>query len=275
MRRLITSSSTSRPAVALSVLLATAATMLAVPTADAGEPQRSVEVRRVWKVAGGGAEARFRVLCQPEDGFTLLGAGLSQEGLALAGDGMQGVPCTGQLETVVLALPLNTDEARVVAGDAVVSTNLWNCIERDPCFEMPQDVPTTVNGPRPFVSPFDEDYQSHLELIHSRVLSDGRARVVYDLTCDGVGYAMSPVRISLTQVTPRGRVVRGTGEWYQSQVGQEVEVTCTETPTRFRVVLTPARRHFRAGTGFIDATWANRYDWGVYAEHSRPVQLTR
>ena len=256
----------------LSLLALLVAPVPAAP-ADADGP-RSAQLRSVWKVVGGAAaEARFRVLCQPGDGVAFLSLGLRQGGVHIASGTITGVPCTGEVERVVVALQAisGTDPRRVRSGAAVVYSNLWNCVDgRDPCFELEQDTPTTIESRR-FVTPFDEDYGADLTLVRHRLLADGRVRVVYDLTCDRVRSAPEPVASTITQVTPRGRLVYGTG----GRPLDGSEVVCSATPTRFRYLVTPTAGRFRADRAFIDTDFGSRYDWGVFADDQHPMTLRR
>jgi hypothetical protein len=256
----------------LSLLALLVAPVPAAP-ADADGP-RSAELGSVWKVVdGAAAEARFRVLCQPEDGFVFLSLGLRQGGVHIASGTIAGVPCTGEVERVVVALQAisDVDPRRVRSGAAVVYSNLWNCVDgRDPCFEMEQDTPATIEGRR-FVTPFDEDYRAGLTLVRHRLLADGRVRVVYDLTCEGTGFAPGPVGSTITQVTPRGRLIFGAGG--RPADGSDVE--CSATPTRFRFLVTPTAGRFRSDRAFIDTDFGSRYDWGVFADDQHPMSLRR
>ena len=246
------------------------------PSAPAREDgPRSAQLLGVWRVAGGAAaEARFKVLCQPEDGFVFLSLGLRQGGIHKASGTIAGVPCTGEARRVVVALqdPTGTTPRRIRNGSAVVSSNLWNCIEgADPCFEMVQDTPATIDTRR-FVTPYDEDLHAHLRLVRHRVLADGRVRVVYDLTCDSARTSSVPVASTLTQVTPRGRLIYGTG----SRPGDGSDVECGPTPTRLRYLVTPTAGRFRADrVAFVDTDFGSRYEWGVFADHQRPLTLHR
>jgi hypothetical protein len=251
--------------------------MLALPglPARAGAVvDRRVELRGIWKVAGGAAaEARFRVLCQPDDGFTNLSIGLREGENNIASGTISPVPCTGEVEHVVVALqdPVGSDPTPVLKGKAFVYSNLWNCIDgRDPCFEMEQETPATVVSDS-FVTPFDEDYRAVLDPVRTRLLADGRVRVVYDLTCEGTGFTPTPVASTITQVTPRGRLVYGTG--FKPRDGSDVE--CGADPTRFRYLVTPVSGRFREGVSFIDTHFGSRYDWGVSADDQHPQRLTR
>lgn len=253
------------------------ASLLAVPapaTSARADEQRYAQLRAVWRVVGGAAaEARFRVLCQPDDGFVFLSVGLRQRGYHVASGTIAGVPCTGEVRTVVVALqdPVGTTPRRIRLGAALVHANLWNCVEgADPCFEQVEETPTTVDGRR-FVPAFDEDHRADLRLVRHRLLDDGRVRVVYDLTCTGTGTAPGPVGSTITQVTPRGRLIYGTGG--RPTNGSDVE--CSATPKRFRYVVTPTSGRFRAAPAFVDTDFGSRYEWNLFADDQHPLRLHR
>lgn len=245
-------------------------------TAHAGGVARDAELRAVWIVAGGAAaQARYRVVCQPDDRPVILSPAINQGRRDyIASGSVVDAPCTGAPVSVTVSLraPTDTDPVPVRQGEATAWRNLWNCLEgRDPCFELVDEEPVSLEHRR-FRTPFDEDLQAELTLVRSRLTREGDVRVAYDLMCTGSQVSTVPLGTVVTQVSPRGRLVWGSAV----TPSDGSEVACGPDVRRFRLTVSPTHGvRFREGRAFVDSSFGSRLEWGVQATDSGVIRLER